>query len=500
MSTWMQDLRYALRSMAATPGFTALAVVTLALGIGASTAIFSVANAVLWKPLPYPGADAIVAISEVTPDGESNTGFATFKDLERESRTLATLTVASEWQPSLTGSGEPERLEAQRVTSGYFRTLGVRPAIGRDFTASDDVRGSHFSVILSHGLWQRRFGGDASLLGKTITLNEHPYTLVGVMPEDFQNFIKPAVEAWAPLGYDESLPWACRTCRHLREFGRLREGVTLAEAARELNHISADSVRAHPQDYVAPGMAVAPLGEILTRSIRPALLALLGGVGFVVLIACANAANLLLGRAVQRESAFAVRAALGAGRARVVRQILTETGLLAIAGGVAGVALALWGIRALRAVSPAGLLRVDEVRLDLVVLAFALGLSLLTGLLAGLAPALVTARVDLQASLKRMARSSSPRSHALRGGLVVAEVALALILLVGAGLLLRSVDRLLAVDPGFDPSGILSMEVSTSGARYAKDEAMVAFFDQARTAVERIPGVESAAWVSQLPL
>jgi len=345
MSTWMQDLRYALRSMAATPGFTALAVVTLALGIGASTAIFSVANAVLWKPLPYPGADAIVAISEVTPDGESNTGFATFKDLERESRTLATLTVASEWQPSLTGSGEPERLEAQRVTSGYFRTLGVRPAIGRDFTASDDVRGSHFSVILSHGLWQRRFGGDASLLGKTITLNEHPYTLVGVMPEDFQNFIKPAVEAWAPLGYDESLPWACRTCRHLREFGRLREGVTLAEAARELNHISADIVRAHPQDYVAPGMAVAPLGEILTRSIRPALLALLGGVGFVVLIACANVANLLLGRAVQRESAFAVRAALGAGRARVVRQILTENLVLFLLAGLVSMVFARYGLR-----------------------------------------------------------------------------------------------------------------------------------------------------------
>ncbi|MBI3447387.1 MAG: ABC transporter permease [Acidobacteria bacterium] len=500
MSTLMQDLRYALRSMVGAPGFTALAVVTLALGIGASTAIFSVANAVLWKPLPYPRADAVVAIGEASPDGESNVGFATFKDLERESRTLASVTVASEWQPSLTGVGEPERLEAQRVTSGYFRTLGVHPALGRDFMAADDVRGSHYSVILSHGLWKRRFGGDASLIGKTIALNEHPYTLVGVMPEDFQNFIKPAVEAWAPLGYNESLPWACRTCRHLRAFGRLREGVTLAEADQELNHISADIVRAHPQDYAAPGVIVTPLGERLTRSIRPALFALLGGVGFVVLIACANVASLLLGRAVRRESEFAVRAALGAGRWRVVRQLLTETALLSLAGGGAGIALAAWGIRALRALSPAGLLRAGDIRIDGPVLAFALGLSLITGLLAGLAPAIVTARRDLQGALRQGPRSSSPRSHALRGALVVAEIALALILLVGAGLLLRSVDRLLAVDPGFDPKGILSMEVSTSGARYEKDEPTLAFFARAGEAVGRLPGVESAAWVSQLPL
>jgi len=501
MTTLTQDLRYAIRMMAAAPGFAVLAIMTLALGIGASTAMFSVANAVLFKPLPYPSPDRIVAIAELDAGGtESNTSFATFKDVERECRSLASIAVVSQWQPTLTGPGGPERLAGQRVTSKFFSVLGVRTALGRDFLPEEDVTGNHHAVILSHGLWQRRFGGDASLVGGPIALNGVPYTLVGVMPEGFHLVTDPEIEAWAPLGYNESQSWACRTCRHLKAFARLGSGVSLDQAGEELSLLSASLFRDHPTEYPAPGMAVIPLQVRLTRSVRPALLALLAAVAFLLLIACANVASLLLGRSVHRETEFAVRAALGAGRARVVRQLLTESLLLALAGGAAGTALAAWGVQALVALSPGSLPRMNEIGIDLPVLAFALLLSAVTGILAGLAPALLTARPDLHSRLKQGPRTASPRSHSFRSGLVVIEVALALVLLVGAGLLLRTVSRLFDVDPGFDPKRLLSMQVSTSGDRYRDDAAIVDFFSRAREAVERVPGVESAAWVSQLPL
>lgn len=502
VTTLLNDLRYGFRQLIVRPGFTALAVLTLGLGIGATTAIFSVVNPILFESLPYPEPDRIVSVSERDKDGVANgTGYATFVDLKSTSTSFEALAVNSQWQPTLQGNGEPERLNGQRVTQDFFSVFGVRPALGRDFTAEENVRGQHRVTILSHGLWQRRFGGDPTVVGKPVTFDGIQYLVVGVMPRTFENLISPSVQLWAPLGYETSLPWACRTCHHLREYGRLKPGITPEAARRELDVISGRLVAQYPTEYAAAGMLVTPLQELLTRNVKPALLAVLGAVGFVLLIACANVSSLLLGRAMQREGEFAIRGALGAKRGRVVRQLLTESVMLALTGGVAGIALAWIGLHGLKALAPPNLPRLQAIGIDGGVLGFTAAVSLVTGLLFGLVPAFATARPDLFAALRPGGRHTGHRSKRItRAILVGGEVALAVMLLVGAGLMMRSLEKLLAVNPGFDPKNLLTMTVQTTGTRYADDEPVWAFWERTLEAVRAVPGVEMAAWTSQLPL
>lgn len=502
VGTLLSDLRFALRQLARSPGFSLLAILTLALGIGATTAIYSVVSPVLFRPLPYPSAERIMTLSERGKDeSESNTGYATFLDVERMSSSFESIAAMSSWQPTLQGGGDPERLSGQRVTRGFFSVLGVRPALGRDFSAEENIRGKHFVVMLSHGLWQRRFGADPSVVGRPVTFNGIAYTVVGVLPKTFESLLSPGAVIWAPLAYETSLPWACRSCRHLREIGRLKEGISPASARRELDVISGRLVAEHPTDYPATGMHVIPLQDQLTRDVRPALLAVLGAVALVLLIACANVSALLLGRAIQREGEFAIRGALGAGKMRVVRQLLTESVLLSMLGGAAGITLAYWGVQGLSALAPPSLPRLSAIGIDGGVLLFTAALSVATGIAFGLVPAFATARPDLFAALRPGGRSTGQRSRRLaRATLVAGEIALALMLLFGAGLLMRSLHRLLSVDPGFDPAGLLTMEVQTTGPRYQEDPAVRDFFDRARDAVRQVPGVEHAGWTSQLPL
>ncbi len=502
MTTLGNDIRYALRQLGRSPGFTLLSILTLALGIGATTAMFSVVNPILLEPLPYPNPDRIVALWEREKDGsEDNTGYLTFLDIQRMATSFDGIAVTSQWQPTLQGRGDPERLNGQRVTQRYFSILGVHPALGHDFTAEENIRGRHRVTILSHGLWQRRFGGDSAIVGRSVSFDGIQYTVVGVMPKSFESLLAPGAQLWAPLGYEPSLPFACRTCHHLREVARLNPGISPERARTELDLLFSRLVAEHPTEYSGVGMYVVPLRSQVTRDVRPALLAVLGAVGFVLLIACANVSGLLLGRALQREGEFAIRGALGAGRGRVVRQLLTESILLGLVGGAAGALLAWGGIRGLVALGPASLPRLSAISIDARALGFTAALSIATGLLFGLVPALATARPDLFTALRPGGRHSGQRSRRLaRAVLVVGEVGLALMLLVGAGLLMRSLGKLLAVNPGFEPKGLLTMEVQTTGARYGDNAATWAFFDRAMDAVKAVPGVEIAGWTSQLPL
>lgn len=502
MSTLGNDLRHAIRQLRVRPGSTALTVLTLAVGIGATTATFSVVNPILFEALPYPHPDRIMALAERSKAGEDmGTGYATFVDVQSMATSFEAMAVTGQWLPTLQRNGEPERLEGQYVTQQFFTVLGVRPALGRDFSAEENVRGNHHVVILSYGLWQRRFDSNPAIIGSSATFDGLPYVIVGVMPKSFENLVSPGAQLWSPLGYEVTLPWACRTCHHLREYGRLKPGVAPATALHELDLIAARLETQYPTEYPGRGMLLTPLQELLTRGIRPALLAVLGAVGLVLLIACANVSSLLLGRAMQREGEFAIRIALGARRGRVVRQLLTESVVLAAIGGLAGVVLAWIGVRGLTGLAPANLPRLHGIGIDGTVLAFTLVVSLVTGVLFGLMPAIALARPERFATLVPGTRQTGTRVRRMaRGVLVAAEVALAVMLLVGAGLLMRSLDHLLAVDPGFAPAQLLTMEVQTTGAHYAEDGPTWAFWDQSLRAVQAVPGVELAAWTSQLPL
>ena len=494
------DLRLALRGFRRAPTFTLLAVVTLALGIGATTAMFSVLNPVLFQPLPYPGADRVVSVWEREPDGSRSTmGYATIADLREGNRSLVTAAALGTGQVTLVGDGEPEQVFTLRVSLEYFRVLGVAPALGRDFLPEEDIPGAARVAILSHGLWQRRFGGDPAILGRTVVMSEIPFTIIGVMGPGFRDYLAPTAQLWTTLRYrDQS--YACRTCRHLRFVGRLGEEAAPAAAQRELDLTFERLVRDHPDDYASVGTVVQPLQTQLTADIRGGLVAIAIGVAFVLLIAVANVMNLQLGRAARRQGEFAVRGALGASRGQVVRQLLTENLLLAVAGGLLGIAVAWGGIQVLTTLQGLSVPRLDEVGLDLTVLGFALGVTLLTGIAFGMAPAWTASRGDLHGVLKQGGRHTGTGRHRLRAGLVVAEVGLALVLLAGAGLMIRSLRELLTVELGFRPERLLTMEVGVVGARYDSLAAVVGLADQVASAVQALPGVESAGWTSMLPL
>jgi putative ABC transport system permease protein len=500
LETLWQDLQYGLRMLVKKPGFAAVAIVTLALGIGATTAIFSAVNPILLESLPYPHADRLVAILELNGDGSRNAGtFGMYRGLAERTHSFDAMAMFKRWQPTMTGADEPERFEGQRVSASYFRVLGVSLALGRDFHASDDQLNGPDVAIISDGLWRRRFGSDSAIIGRQVTLDDKLYTVIGVTPSGFENVLAPLAELWAPLQYDMSLGTAWG--HHLRTVGRLRPSVSLDQATREidaLGHAVLQELRPETYGPNVKFVASSLQGEV-TGAVRPALVAVLGAVALLLLIACVNVTNLLLARGAQRRGEFAVRAALGAGRARLIRQVLTESLLLALLGGALGLMVAAFGVDALKSLSPPELPRAEAIGVDRTVFACAIVMTTLVGLAVGLIPALHTARGGLQVQLQQSSRRAAGGHQVLRRALVITEVALALVLLVSAGLLWRSLERLFAISPGFDTSHLLTMQVHTSGRRFDK-EANDRFFAQALAAVRQVPGVASAACTSQLPL
>src|SRR5690349_298548 len=500
------DLRYGIRMLLKKPGFTAIAVITLALGIGASTAIFSAVNPILFEALPYPNPSQLVTISDDFGTLDSSVGmtFGTYRELVQRSRSFTAIAVTRPWQPAMTGPAEPERLEGQRVSASYFQVLGVSPALGLNFDPSDDRPNGSNSVIISEGLWQRRFNGEGSIVGRQVTLNGTSFTIIGVMPRAFENVLSPKAEVWSLLQYDASLPsfegreWG----RHLRMVGRLKPGIGKDQAKSELNTIARTPLPEFPRPRHASldsGMLVISLQDQVTRGVKPALMAVLGAVVLLLLIACVNVANLLLARGAGRRGEFAMRIALGAERNRMIRQLLTESLLLALLGGVLGLPVAVFGIRALMTLSPIELPRMVDIGVDSTVFAFALAVTTLVGLGVGLIPALHASQGDLNIKLQQSSRRTAGGHQWTRRTLIIAEVSLALVLLVGAGLLFRSLSLLFAIDPGFDTSQLLTMQVQASGSRF-DDEKTHRFFAESLEAVRQLPGVSAAAFTSQLPL
>jgi len=505
VDSMITDLRYSARRLRNSLGFTTVTVVTLALGIGATAAVFSVVNPILFKPLPYPDAGRIVTISDRAADGSrADVTFGTYREILARSRSFDALAVMRPWQPTVTGEGEPERLDGQRVSASYFRVLGVPPAFGRDFDDSFDVPGAPNVVLLGAALWRRRFGGDSAIIGQPVLLDGVSHLVIGVMPSALENVLAPAAELWTPLKYDRSLPVQGREWgHHLRMIGRLRASASIEQAARDLNTIAGEPIAEFarvPWASLTRGLLASTLHADITNQVKPVLLAILGAVVLVLLIACVNVTNLLLGRSVQRRAELAMRTTLGASRPRLVRQLVTESLLLAAIGGVLGMFVAESGVRTLVALSPAELPRLNAIRLDGDAFIFVAVLTTLIGLAIGAIPALQLTRRPVADQLRSKSRSSTGNHRAVRSALVVAEVSLALVLLVGAGLLLRSVHRLLGVAPGFDSSRVLAMQVQTAGPRFGNDSVTQRFFREALQAVREVPGVVSAGFTSQLPL
>ncbi|MGB7624198.1 MAG: ABC transporter permease [Terriglobia bacterium] len=502
----LRDTGYGARMLRRNPGFTAVAVLTLALGIGATTAIFSALNPILFEPLPYPHASRILMIWDIFQGKRSDVTFHTYRELSARSRSFDAIGVFEPWQPTMTGADQPERFNGQSVSASYFEALGVSPAMGRDFQASDNVLKGPKVVILSDALWRRRFAGDRTMVGRQITLDGDLYTVIGVMPHAFENVLGSSAEIWSPMQYDTQNITAFDTGEwghHLRMVGRLRPGIGMDQARRDLEVIAHNPVSEFPRPRWASlkdGFIANSLQDEITRGVKPALFTIFGAVILVLLIACVNVTNLLLARGVQRRGEFAMRAALGAGHSRLIRQLLTESLLLAAMGGVAGMAVAMLSVRALVALSPSELPRVAAIGINGTVFAFGLGITTLIGLAFGLIPALHAARSDPHRDFQQVSRHVAGGHRRVRGTLVVAEVALALVLLASAGLLLRSLERLLAVPVGFDSSHLLTMRVQTSGHRFDDDSAKHRFFAQALEAVRNVPGVAAAAFTNLLPL
>jgi putative ABC transport system permease protein len=494
------DVRLAARHLRSAPGFSLLTIFILAVGIGTTTAIFSAVHPILLESLPYPNASRIVTIWEIRSDGARNDGtFGMYRGLAERSRTFDSFAVLKPWQPTMTTVGEPERFEGQRVSAAYFRVLGVRPFLGRDFTASDDRMNGPNVVVLSNKLWRRRFNADPAIVGRDVTLEGNNYSIIGVMPERFENVLAPDADVWGPLQYDMSQGRAWG--HHLRTIGRLLPGVNTDQAAREVAGLAHEIVNEqHPQSYSLDfNVKLFSLQADVTRGVRPALLAIAGAVALVLIVACINVTNLLLARSVRRRSEFALRIALGAGRRRLMWQLLTESLFLAVIGGAAGMAVAMIGVRALVALSPPGLPRAADIGLNRSVFVFGLGVTTVVGFVFGLIPAL-----QISTSPHRDIQDASPRTtggqRRTRSVLVVAEVALAFVLLVSSGLLLRSLQHWFAVDAGFDASHVLTMQVQTSGRRFRENAVTYKFFEDALETVRHIPGVTAAALTSQLPL
>ena len=510
----VRDLRFAGRTMAQSPLHTATAVLTLALGIGANVAMFAVIHAILLSPLPYRQADALVMVMERQQGRPSgNLGYLTFADVRERTRSLESMAAATQSFATLTGDGlDPERVSAMRVSALYFGMIGVSPAIGRAFSEAEDRPGEARRVaILSDGLWRRRFGADPSVIGRPISVGTQTHVVVGVMPPRFDDLVAARLyegaEMWFPLGYDPAAAFACRTCRHLRVVGRLAAGQTPDTAARELTAVIAGLADEHPSDYHAPAIEVRTLTDFFLGPVRPVLLVLWAGVALLLLVACANVANLQLLRATERAHEVAVRVALGVTRARLGRQLMTEALLLAGLGGAGGLALAAAGLRVVRVLGPSQFPRLESASVEPAAVLVAFGITTVSGLVFGLVPLRSVGRGDTRGELAGAGRrTESTCAWHSRAVLVGGNVAMAAVLLVASGLLVRSTLALLAVEPGFDADRVLTMRVVLGGQRYssgapeAQIAAVASFYSRVLERVRALPGVESASAVSTLPL
>lgn len=503
MNSLLQDVRYGLRGLSRQRGFTAVAILSLALGIGANTAIFSLVNAVLFKPLPLHDPEGLVLVWEEQPlvgAVRDNPAPGNYSDWKAQNRVFEDMAAFSWLSLNLTGDGEPEKLAAYGVTANAFPLLGVRPALGRNFLAEEDQPGAGRVAILSHGLWQRRYGGEPNILGRNLVLDGEQYTVVGVMPAGFQ-FLQSYIGLWVPAALSKE-ELARRDMHYLTVVARLKPGVTREQAESDIGAITERIALSDPDESQGMQSSVVPLREQLTGGVRRPLFMLAAAVGFVLLIACANIANLLLARSTGRRREMAVRTALGASRGRVVRQLLTESVLLSIAGGAAGLLLAAWSFEFLKKLVPEGLILSADLKIDLTVLGYALAISCLTGVVFGLAPAWQASRVSLNEVLKQGGGRGGAGAGGgrLRGALVVAEVALALVLLVGAGLMIQTVYHLRGQFAFFQPEQVLTVRTVLPERKYAELERRAAYYDEVLTRVQTLPGVVAAGYTTSAPL
>jgi putative ABC transport system permease protein len=504
METLIKDIRYGLRGLLKRPGFTAVALITLALGIGANTAIFSLINAVLIRPLPFHQPDRLVWTWGNIRNGGNRASVSPldYLDYRHQQRTFEQFAAMTSFPISanLTGSGEPQRLSGAGVTGNFFQALGVQPALGRTFMIENETTGHDQVAVISYGLWQKRFGGDPAIVNKKITLDEKTYEVMGVMPRDFE--FPATSELWLPLNFDTQPGLKQRKAHFLRPVGRLKAGVTLAQAQADTDAIARQLEAMYPDTNTGWNLRLVSLREQIVGNIRSTLYILLGAVGFVLLIACANVANLLMAHAASRRKEIALRTALGAGRLRIARQLITESVMLALFGGVLGTLLAIWGVQGLVALSGASIPATAQVKIDFTVLLFTLATSLVTGLLFGLAPALRTMNLSLSETLKEGGRSGSEshQRNRARSLLVILESAVAVILLVGAGLLIRSLIRLQNTNPGFDSSNVLTIRIDLPRKKYEEPQSRSNFWEQFESRVRALPGVESVGLVTELPL
>jgi len=509
METLWNDLRYGWRVMRRSPGFAAVAILTLAIGIGANAAIFSIVNGVLLRPLPFPDSSRIVTIWETDANRNVVRGTASpaeFLDWRDMNHSFAELSGWRSLLFTITGSGNAEQVHGSQVTGNFFRMLGVGPVIGRDFSSEDEKPGREQVAILTYALWRRHYGGDSSVIGKSILLDEKSYTIIGILPRSFSLYgVAPELDIWVPFAFNRAP--LNREDHELVIFGRLRPGVSLPQAQAEMETIVSQLKKQYPGIDQENGVRVSGFHDELIKSLRPSIVILLAAVGFVLLIACANVANLMLARAATREREIAVRAALGAGRRRILRQLLTESALMALMGGALGIAVAYGGIHLLRGgLPPIGgrgqIPHVEWIGIDGTVLAFTLFVSLLTGIIFGLAPAIQISRSELFESLKEGSRGSTAgrRSHFIQSSLVVSEVALSLMLLVGAGVLIRSFFLIMSDSLGFDPSNVFSMQIFLSAPHYPKAAQVNNFYQRVIEGVGALPGVKSASAANFLPL
>lgn len=498
----LKDIRYGLRSLVKHPTFTAVCVLTLALGIGANTAIFTVVNAVVLRPLPFQDSERLAMIwTTKNTNQEQPLSFADYNDLKTQTHSFSAVGAASPlWSFTLTGNGEPEPLQGMYVSASLFELLRVAPARGRIFTADEDRVGGTPVAIISQGLWERRYGADQNIVGKPIVVSGVSATVIGVMPGSFQ-FLDPAAELWLPLSQNQFASSA-RQVRLLSAVGRLADDTQASAANVELNTIATQWAGQYPDSNAGVGMRVVPLHAQVTGKVRPALLLLLGAVALVLLIACANIVNLMLVRSASRQKEIAVRAALGAGRRRLLRQLLTESITLSLLGGGAGVLLGAWGVQALLALNPISIPHYNQIQVDWRVLLFTLAVSGVTGILFGLAPAWQTLKFDLHTALKEGGRTAiaDAGQRRLSSLLVIAETAMAMILLIGAGLLLKSFAHLLDVKPGFVTENVLTLQVGLPNAGYQEPQKRIQFMKQLEQNLAAAPEVSSVGFVTRLPL
>ena len=500
MDTIIKDIRYGIRGLSKRPGFTVVAVLTLALGVGANSAIFSVLNAVLLRPLPYLDPDRIVRIDETEGKGGMGVSPPNLLDFQQQNHTFESIAGYTGGSLILTGAGEPLRVQNCAISADLFSVLGVKPLIGRSFSTEDEKPGNDHAALISYELWQRRFGGDHGLLQKQVTFDSESYTVVGVMPAGFEFPIQPErVDVWTPLTQPEDMA-QLRGAHYLDVVGRIKQGVSAAQARADLDVIATRIAQQFPKQ-VSGKTTVVPLKEDLVGQVQPYLLMLAGAALLVFLIAIANVASLALARAAERQKEIAVRTALGASKSRVVRQLITESLILSFVGGTAGVLLAAWCTGLFVAIAPADLPRLQSAHVDGRVLLFALATSVASGILLGLIPALRATNPDLQSTLKEgETKSASAPRQALRKTLVVSEVALALVLLCGAGLLIRTLWKLNSVNPGFDPDKVMVAELVLPKTRYPNAGQQTLFFEQVIQRIKSSPGVESCGGTSNLPL